>query len=160
MDIVTETIKSYFESEEWKYDLESDDDNTCHSFYTVFNGRNEKLLFKIMVLPNSKICQIICQSETKFSPEYQYGASLAINEYNSYAPLVCGCVSEKGDITFWLGRNTDGDTFSKEAFAADFDTVFKVTDNETAQILKRAIQLTPTETSKGGTGLFSFFKRK
>lgn len=159
MDIVTETIKSYFDSEEWKYELKSEEDNTLHSFYTGFSGRNEELFFRINVIPDNKTCQIVCQSETKINTEYIFGAFKAINEFNLHSQLVCGCIGEKGTITFWLGRNTDGDTFSKEAFAADFDIVFRVAENETAQILKRALQLTTSDSSNRKKGLFSLFRK-
>lgn len=159
MDIVTETIKSYFDSEEWKYELKSEEDNSIHSFYIGFSGRNEELFFRINVFPEDKVCQIACQSETKIRPEYMSGASRAINEFNLHSRLVCGCVGKNGNITFWIGRNTDGDTFSKEAIAADFDIVFRVTDNETAQILKRAIQLTTSDSSNRRNGIFSLFKK-
>lgn len=158
MDIVTETIKSYFDSEKWKYELESQDDDTCHTFYIGFTGHHEELRFRINVFPDNKICQIICRSETKIDSEYLVGASHAINEFNLHSKLVCGCVGDNGAIAFWLGRNTDGDTFSKEAFAADFDIVFRVTDNETAQILKRAMLLAKSDNSRKKS-LFSFFNK-
>lgn len=158
MDIVTETIKSYFDSEEWKYELRSED-NSLQSFYTMFSGRNEELLFRINVYSENKICQIACQSETKINPEYMSGALHAINEFNLHSRLVCGCVGENGGISFWLGRNTDGDTFSKEAFAADFDVIFRTADDETAQILKKAIQLTIPDSTSGKKCIFSLFKK-
>lgn len=158
MDKITEIIKSYFDSEKWKYMFESNNDGTLQSLYSQFTGNNEILRFRINVFPNDKICQILCQPSTKINPNNILGAIQAINEFNLHSRLVCGCIGENGDIAFWLGRNTDGDTFSQEAFAADFHIVFNAAEEETAQIFKKAILQTPVDRRNRRRGLFSFFK--
>ncbi|MDE6644229.1 MAG: hypothetical protein K2K27_09050 [Muribaculaceae bacterium] len=62
-----------------------------------------------------------------------------MNKYNLRAQVVSGCISREGDIIFWLGRNTDGNAFSEQAFAMDLDMVFKEADEEIAQIYKQSL---------------------
>lgn len=150
MDLVTETIKNYLDSMGWKYELETEDDGDTNIIYTGIEGDNESIRIRVIVYVRSCMCQVACQSETIVSKECIPGAIFAMNEFNLRARIVSGCVTDKGAITFWLGRNTDGDTFSEEAFGADFDMLLKVTDRETAQIFKKAVQYTANGNPKAG----------
>ena len=53
--------------------------------------------------------------------------------------MVSGCIGQDGVITIWMGRNTDGDTFSEKVFGCDFDMVMREADTATAQIFKESL---------------------
>lgn len=134
---IEDVIKSYFDKQEWHYRMCTDDDHII-TFRLGFNGDNEKLMLKVDVLPDNAIYHIVCQSETKLSQENMNDGIISMNNYNLKASVVSGCISSEGSIIFWLGRNIDGNTFSEQAFAVDFDMVIKETDNVTAHIFKEA----------------------
>lgn len=117
------------------------DEDSIITFRLGFNGDNEKLMLQVSILPNNAIYQIICQSETKLTQETISNGIIAMNNYNLRARVVSGCVSSEGNITFRLGRNIDGNTFSEQTFAVDFDTVIKEADDKTAQIYKQALNV-------------------
>ena len=96
-------------------------------------------MLKVDVVPDNAIYHIVCQSETKLLQENINNGIIAMNNYNLKAHVVSGCIGSEGNIIFWLGRNIDGNTFSEQAFAVDFDMVIKETDDETAQIYKQAL---------------------
>lgn len=95
-------------------------------------------MLKVDILPDNAIYHIVCQSETKLPQENMNDGIISMNNYNLKASVVSGCISSEGSIIFWLGRNIDGNTFSEQAFAVDFDMVIKETDNVTAHIFKEA----------------------
>lgn len=134
---IEDVIKGYFDKQGWHYRMYTDEDSII-TFRLGFNGHNEKLTLQVNVLPDNAIYEIIGQSETTLSHEVINAGIIAINNYNLMARVVNGCISHEGDIIFWLGRNIDGNTFSEQAFAVDFDMVVRETDDETAQIYKLA----------------------
>ena len=135
---LTTMIRSFFDSQEWKYRQYADEDS-IESFMLGFMGLNEEILFRVDVMPNHDMYQIIGQSKTIVPVSNIEGAIKAINRYNLRAKVVSGCIGEDGAITFWMGRNTDGDTFSEKAFGCDFDMVMREADTATAQIFKEAL---------------------
>ena len=116
------------------------DEDSIITFRLGFNGDNEKLMLKVDVMPDNAIYSIVCESETKLSQENINNGIIVMNDYNLKAQVVSGCISSEGDIIFWLGRNIDGNTFSEQAFAVDFNLVIRETDDETAQIYKQALK--------------------
>ncbi len=144
---LTTMIKNFFESQKWKYRQYIEEDSV-DSFLLGFTGENEEVLFRVDVIPNHNMYQIIGQSKTIVPISNIDGAIKAINRYNLRAKVVSGCVSEDGSITFWMGRNTDGGTFSEEAFGCDFDMVMREVDLSTAYIFKEAIEENIQETSR------------
>lgn len=134
---IEDVIKGYFDKQEWHYRMYTDEDSIIN-FRLGFNGDNEKLMLQVNVWPNNVFYQIICQSETTLPQNNISNGIIAVNNYNLRAYVVSGCISPEGNIIFWLGRNTEGNTFSEQAFAVDFDMVIKETDKETAQIFKQA----------------------
>lgn len=135
---IEDVIKGYFDKNDWHYRMYTDEDSIV-TFVLKFSGDNETLNFRVNIIPQDEIYQIICQSETKLAPKDMQNGIIAMNKYNLRAQVVSGCISRKGDIIFWLGRNTDGNTFSEQAFAVDLDMVFKEADEETAQIYKQSL---------------------
>ena len=135
---IEDVIKGYFDKQEWHYRMYTDEDSII-TFRLGFNGDNEKLMLKVDVVPDNAIYHIVCQSETKLLQENINNGIIAMNNYNLKAHVVSGCIGTEGNIIFWLGRNIDGNTFSEQAFAVDFDRVIKETDDETAQIYKQAL---------------------
>lgn len=154
MNEVIETIKTYFDSLEWKYDVNTDNES-MQTIETGVNARNEKINIRVRVFPSKSRYQILCQPLTTIAPEHLDEAIAAINDFNCSSATVSGCIGNKGNIVFWLGRNTDGDAFSAEAFEADFDDVLSAADFETAQIYKRAYSASRATTK----GLFSFLRK-
>lgn len=134
---VEKVIKKFFDSQNWKYQMYTDEDSVI-TFKLSFDGNNERLKVRIDVYPEDDMYNIIGGADTKIPVNSIDKAILAINEYNRKSNIVCGCIEDDGTIIFWLGRNTEGNTFSKEAFEADFDMVLKRVDFETAQIFKQA----------------------
>lgn len=134
---VEDMIKKFFDSQEWKYRMYTDEDSVI-TFKLAFDSNNEKLKVRIDVYPDDYMYNIIGGADTKIPVNCIDRAIWAINEYNRKSNIVCGCIEDDGTVIFWLGRNTDGNSFSKEAFKADFDMVLKHVDNETAQIFKQA----------------------
>ena len=135
---MTSTIRSFFDSQEWKYRQYMDEDSV-ESFMLGFNGLNEEIMFRVDVMPNRNMYHIIAQSKTVIPPSNIDAAIKAINGYNLRAQVVSGCVSEEGNIIFWMGRNTDDGSFSEEAFGCDFDMVMREADTATAQIFQEAL---------------------
>lgn len=133
-----DVIKNYFDKQDWHYRVHTEEDSII-SFQLGFNGENEKVLLRVDVLPNNAIYQIISHSETKLPKDKINDGIIAINNYNIKANIVSGCIGTEGNIIFWLGRNIDGNTFSEQAFATDFDMVIQTADYETAQIYKQAL---------------------
>ena len=134
---LTTMIRSFFDSQEWKYRQYAED--SIESFMLGFTGLNEEILFRVDVMPNHDMYQIIGQSKTIIPVSNIERAIKAINRYNLRAKVVSGCIGEDGAITFWMGRNTDGNTFSEKAFGCDFDMVMREADTATAQIFKEAL---------------------
>ena len=135
---LTTMIRSFFDSQEWKYRQYSEED-FIESFMLRFTGLNEEILLRVDVIPNHNMYLIIGQSKTIVPVSNIEGAIKAINRYNLRAKVVSGCIGEDGTITFWMGRNTDGETFSEGAFGCDFDMVMREVDKATAHILKEAL---------------------
>lgn len=135
---MTDIIRNFFDSQDWKYNIDSEDDSV-ESFMLGFTGVNEEIMFCVNVMPNQNMYQIIGQSKTVIPLPNIEAAVRAINRYNLKAKVVCGCVGEDGSINFWMGRNTDGDTFSEEAFSCDFEMVMRVVDTATSLIFKEAL---------------------
>ena len=119
------------------YSLEPEEDSV-QAFYINFEACNENLRFCIRVFFKKSVCLIICSPKTKISLEYRDKAIQAMNEFNGNSMVVSGFIGEQGNVVFSLGRNMEGNTFSKEAFIADFHSVYHVADMKTAQILKKA----------------------
>lgn len=136
---LTTMIGSFFDSQEWKYRKYTENDSV-ESFLLGFTGDNEEILCRVDVMPSHNMYQIIGQSKTILPASNIDGAIKAINRYNLRAKVVSGCVSEDGSITFWMGRNTDGGSFSEDAFGCDFDMVMRETDMTTAHIFKEAME--------------------
>ena len=135
---MTTMIRGYFDSRQWKYRMYTEEDSVV-SFILVFKDDNEEVRFRVVVMPNSNMYQIIGQLNIVIpTPNIDAGIR-AINNYNFRARIVSGCVSDEGNIIFWLGRNTDGGTFSEDAFSLDFDMVMREVDYESAQIFKKAM---------------------
>lgn len=134
---IEDVIQGYFDKRKWKYHMHTDENSTIR-FKLGFTANNEKVFLDVNIFPHNKIYEINCHSETKLPQELVYRGIAAINNYNLSARVVSGCVSPNGDIIFWLGRNIDGNTFSEEAFAIDFEMVIRETDYETAQIYKQS----------------------
>lgn len=134
---IENVIKGYFDKQEWHYRMYTDEDSII-TFRLGFYGDNEKLMLQVNVLPNNDIYQISCRSDTKLPQNIISNGIIAMNDYNLRANVVSGCISPEGNIIFWLGRNTDGNTFSEQAFSIDCDMVIKEADDETAQIYKQA----------------------
>lgn len=136
---MTTMIRSFFDSQEWKYRQYSEEDSV-ESFLLVFSGVNEEIMLRVDVMPNRNVYHIIAQSKTVIPP-FNFDAALkAINSYNLQAQVVSGCVSDEGNIVFWMGRNTDDGSFSENAFGCDFHMVMREVDVETAHIFKEAMQ--------------------
>lgn len=135
---IEDVIKGYFDKREWRYRMYTDEDSVI-TFRLGFTGDNENLTIHVNVFHDEAMYQIICQSETKLSHDDINSGIIAMNEYNLTARIVSGCITDVGNIVFWLGRNIDGNTFSEQAFAVDFNMVICETDDETAQIYKRAL---------------------
>lgn len=134
---IKDVIQKYFDKRRWKYKMFTDE-NSAIRFQLGFTANNETVFINVNIFPNNEIYEINCHSETKLPQELIYHGIAAINNYNLSAKVVSGCISPNGDIIFWLGRNTDGNTFSEEAFAIDFEMVIRETDYETAQIYKQS----------------------
>lgn len=136
---VTTMIRTFFDSRQWKYRMYTEEDSVV-SFALAFRGDNEETMFRIDVMPNNNIYHIIGQSNTTIPTSNVNAGIRAINQYNLRAKVVSGCVCDNGAITFWLGRNTDGGTFSEDAFSYDFDMVMRAVDDESAHIFKEAME--------------------
>lgn len=134
---VEDVIKGFFNKKKWKYKMDMDEDSVI-TFRTGFDGQNESISMQVRVYQTDSLYQIICQSETKLSPEAMNKGIKAMNEYNLGALVASGCISPEGHIVFWTGRSIDGNTFSEEAFAADFYRTLSASDHKTAQICKQS----------------------
>lgn len=132
------TIRNFFDSQEWKYHQYTEEDSV-ESFILGFTGLNEEIMFRVDVMPNRNMYHIIAQSETVIPPSNIDAAIKAINRYNLRARVISGCVSEEGNIIFWMGRNTDDGSFSEDAFDCDFHMVMREADTATAHIFKEAL---------------------
>lgn len=136
---ITSTIRNFFDSQEWKYRQYTEEDSV-ESFMLGFTGLNEEIMFRVDVMPNRNMYHIIAQSETIIPQSNIDAAIKAINRYNLRAQVVSGCVSEEGNIIFWMGRNTDDGSFSEDAFGCDFRMVMREADTATAHIFKEALE--------------------
>lgn len=135
---IEDVIKGYFDKQEWHYRMYTDEDSTI-TYRLAFNAENEKLMLRVDILPNNATYHIVCQSETTVPQGNITNGIIAMNNYNLSANVVSGCIGSEGNIIFWLGRNIDGNTFSEQAFAVDFNMIINEADDETAQIYKKAI---------------------
>ena len=91
---------------------------------------------RVYVMTDRDMYQIIGQQKT-FIPESNRDAALrAINRYNMKSNAVSGCISEDGTVTFWIGRYTDGDAFSVDSFASEFNSVLAAAEDTNDIILK------------------------
>ncbi len=144
MYAVTLMIKSFFDKNEWKYDLKQDEDRKIDVLNTGFTLSNESVSMRVIVYRENDIYQVAATSDSTVPLSSINGGLRAINEFNGLSRAVGGYLDpDKGDIVFFKGTNTDGLTFSEEAFCADMELVMRVTDQETAQIIKKAIKYEP-----------------
>ena len=153
-NIVADLIKEYFDSQEWKYDINTENQEFT-TFIISFNTDNERMTLFIRIIPNKSFYYIVGDSETSIPKEFHNGAVSAINEFNNNSMIVTGSIDNYGHINFSIGHNFDGSSFSIEAFKADFFQVYSDTDKYTARIFKKAICSTPQK-----RGLLSLFKRQ
>lgn len=135
---VISMIRNFFAAQGWKYRHYTEEDSV-ESFMLGFTGLNEEITFRVDVLPNRGSYHIIAQSETVIPTPNIDTAIKAINRYNLRALIVSGCVSEEGNIIFWMGRNTNDGSFSEDAFDCDFRMVMREVDTATAHIFKEAL---------------------
>ena len=160
MNPITETIKSFFDSNNWHYDLElaSDSEETndqADIFIISMNGKHEQLDCKIIIEHANHCLLIMCSPRTHLYPENIPGALQAINEFNLRSKFVIGSITEKGNIIFSLGVYTGGiNILSEQTFSIEFDLVTDAADDMTAHIYKKALESTPKKRS-----LLSFFKK-
>lgn len=139
---IIKMIKSYFDKAQWKFTQEyGEDDPAC--FISYFNGETEKDVTMIVrVYSNNTYSIIGCASKVVIPENHFSEGYKAVNEYNLHTPLVCCTLDPDGRIIFWLGRNTDGQAFSEEAFATDFSVILNEADEETSNIFKQAMNTT------------------
>ncbi|MBD5296815.1 MAG: hypothetical protein HDS21_01870 [Bacteroides sp.] len=162
MDPITETIKSYFDSKEWKYRLEekSYSKGTYYVFDLTLRGNNETIDIIIIVDSNRDLLLLNCFPRVRFSPENRLGAITAVNEYNSDANLISTCINKHGDLVFSFHIYTGGiNIISEETFGFEFELLFDAANEETAHIYKRALEFEPPVPQKKKRGIFSFFKK-
>gem|GEM_PF-2089489 len=131
---VISMIKSYFKSKELKYGIETEDDGTT-IFIVRFHGDNTDIIINVFVMPEINLYQIIGSMNATANPNQRQNVLNAINECNCEAEVTNCYLSDNGRIKFWIGRNIDGDTFSEEAFAADFLMVVTDTEQKTPKLL-------------------------
>lgn len=144
MNAVTLMIKSIFEQNEWKYTLDENDETGIDTFTSGFNLNNEKAHLQVRVYRESECYQILSSGDSRVPMTSIAGALMAANEFNSYSRLVCCCIdSSTGDVIFFKGTVTAGLTFSEAAFEQELNILLAVTDNETAQIIKKAVNYSP-----------------
>ena len=144
MNAVTLMIKSIFEQNEWKYTLDDNDQTSIDTFTSGFNLNNEKAHFQVRVYRESECYQILSSADSRVPLASIAGALMAANEFNSYSRLVCCCVdTATGDVIFFKGTVTAGLTFSETAFEQEMNVLMAVTDTETAQIIKKAVNYSP-----------------
>ena len=138
-DDVAEMIRQYFESKKYKYDMEVED---TIKFLLGIECENEQLWIAVFVIPEELRYLILVQPKTTIPQEYIEYSLIPINDFNHSSFMVGADIDmADGQLNFGMGRNTDNGAFSKEAFIADFRGLLKAADNETAQILKKAIAL-------------------
>ena len=135
-DIVS-TMYVFFDEMGIAFDLSTEKDSV-ECFTIGFEGKNGEITMRVYVMTDRDMYQIIGQQKT-FIPESNRDAALgAINRYNMEANTVSGCISADGTVTFWIGRYTDGNAFSIDSFAREFNSVLAATEDTTDQILKKS----------------------
>ena len=145
MNAVTLMIKSYFDENEWKYELEENEEEKIDTFQTGFNLKNESVNIFVRVFTDRDMYKIIGFSDSSKVPMSCINGGLwAVNKVNQN--LIQGCFfldTDDGSIGFFSGTHTDGLTFSEETFHSSFHVAVECLDNEVAQIIKNAVTYEP-----------------
>ncbi|MDE6340482.1 MAG: YbjN domain-containing protein [Muribaculaceae bacterium] len=145
MNAVSLMIKSYFDENEWKYELEENEEEKIDTFQTGFNLKNESVNIFVRVFTDREVYKIIGFSDSSKVPMASINGGLrAVNKINQ--SLIQGCFfldTDDGTIGFFSGTHTDGLTFSEETFGASFHTAIECLDSEVAQIIKNAVIFEP-----------------
>ncbi len=131
---VVSMINSFFKSKELKYGIETEEDGIT-VFIVRFRGDNTDIIINVFVMPEINLYQIIGSMNVTVQSNQRQSVLNAINECNLEADVTSCYLSNNGEIKFWIGRNIDGDTFSEEAFAADFLMVVNDTEKKTPKLL-------------------------
>ena len=132
---IEDVVKAHFDEQNWKYHMYTDEDSII-TFEMGFTVDNDKLDVRVCIDPDD-LYQIICNTKTELPPAVIDKGIIAMNDYNVSSRVVSGCVTPKGKIVFWIGRNIDGNAFSEQAFAADFAMVLQETEDATSKIFKQ-----------------------
>ena len=94
---VVETIKKYFDENDYKYRQYIDQDSIT-SFKLGFQGKNESMELTINVMPENSMYHIICIPDTQLPTEAITNGIIAMNEHNMNAAVVSGCIDKDGYI--------------------------------------------------------------
>ena len=138
-DIVS-ILWTFFDEMETHSELTTEKDSV-ECFTVGFDGANGEIMMRVYVMTDCDMYQIIGQQKT-FIPESNRDAAIrAINKYNMESNAVAGCISKDGAVTFWIGRYIDGDSFSVDSFAREFNSVLAAAEDTTEHILKEASAL-------------------
>lgn len=137
-ETTVESIKSFLKSKDLKYTLETDEEDTS-TFTLVFSGgdgSNESTIF--IRIYEQDAYQIFGYQDITIPEEHRCQILNAVNNYNLGSALVSGCINNAGKLYFYLGRNTDGNSYSQKAFAVDLGCVLSAIEEETNKILRTA----------------------
>ena len=133
-DIVS-IIWTFFDEMETHFELTTEKDSV-ECFTVGFDGTDGEIMMRVCVMADREMYQIIGQQNTFITESNRDAAIRAINKYNMESNAVAGCISKDGAVTFWIGRYTDGGSFSVDSFAREFSMVLAAAEDTTGQILK------------------------
>lgn len=140
--MVETVIRNGLDERKVKYHRYMNQDSTItFEMHFKFDDDNDNgFMLYINIFPDD-VYQMVSILDKKI-PNHSIDEGIrTINDYNLYAYVVSGCIGPEGQILLRLSRNTDGNTFSKPAFGADFHMIMTEPE-KLSEKLSEKIQLT------------------
>lgn len=132
---VVQSIQAVFAQKDWDYETIQTTDESIH-YIIRLAGSNQNMTIHVVINPGVDYYIIVGTPDdvAPVNSHNRINVLTALNEFNLSSQCAFGTLSNRGEIIFSCGVNTDNAAFSSEAFLTNLFAVITSIDYETSKL--------------------------